>query len=93
MAQGGAAYAESAAVAFAKQSAARMKACRDSTKDAAPFAVYLMLSRRGHVKTSLVVPAGSLAGACLLPSAKADSFPEPPGPNWWIRAGSVPEKE
>lgn len=87
-AKGGAAFAQAAAAGFTKQSGAKIKACRDSTRDAAPFTVYAMLNRRGSVKHSLAVPAASAAGACLLPSVKSHAFPEPPGPNWWVRIDS-----
>lgn len=89
-------YADSASAAGMGPLAAALKACRDSVvgqsstpkpgaRDTSSVDVYLMLSRRGSVKTLLVSPPRPGDDCLARKAAVGLALPSPPGPNYWIR--------
>lgn len=89
-------YADSAAAVGKGFLEEAIRSCRDSAagkpatpspdrKDTASVDVYMMLSRRGGIK-SLVVNPSLPIGDCLARKAAVGlALPAPPGPNHWIR--------
>lgn len=88
-------YADSVNVFFREKLSAPLKACRDSIagEKTSGFAVFLMFNRRGGAKDLVLHPV-SKVGECLAAAARRETFPEPPGGNYWVKAemaGSPPK--
>jgi hypothetical protein len=90
-------YADSAAASGAKMLGISVRACQDSLypgatgakADSAGLDVYAMLSRRGMPKALLVRPHGKMEECLIAHLSVSLSFPNPPGPNYWIKLPSV----
>jgi hypothetical protein len=85
----GSEFAKAALSQYAKAHARTLLACRDSLKatDTTRFDLFIKFNRRGRLKAAFPEPATPVA-SCLLKASLSDSFPPPPGPNYWIRIPS-----
>ena len=98
--EGGRRYRDSAASAAAGPLAAAWRACSDSLSaggggakgDTAGLDVYVLLNRRGLAKGVLVKPPGKMAECLSGRLGPVLAFPNPPGPNYWIRLRATARK-